>query len=202
MLSFRNRACKKTLPAGLPATTGLQPVLRKKVIVRSSPENSPISARAHTDFNSRSRRKSRARPRYRSRPSLVSRITATKFIPRLTARWNALSSTRWRAMQLRRLIYLRLRRYIRHRSEPDWHFQEKPIHLGVQVERVVLNALGDDCGSAALYLRPLRSICHRLRRSRSTHGAHLERSPRRDDPPKNKELASCLASSRLLLLIF
>src|SRR4029077_4128155 len=26
---------------------------------------------------------------------LVSRITATKFIPRLTARWNALSSTRW-----------------------------------------------------------------------------------------------------------
>jgi hypothetical protein len=36
------------------------------------------------------------------------------------------------------------------------------------VERVVLNALGDDCGSAALYLRPLRSICHRLRRSRST----------------------------------
>src|SRR4029077_1215599 len=71
---------------------------------------------------------------------LVSRITATKFIPRLTARWNALSSTRWRAMQLRRLIYLRLRRYFRHRSEPDWHFREKPIHLGVQVERVVLNA--------------------------------------------------------------
>jgi hypothetical protein len=135
-------------------------------------------------------------------PSLVSRITATKFIPRLTARWNALSSTRWRAMQLRRLIYLRLRRYFRHRSEPDWHFQEKPIHLGLQVERVVLNALGDDCSSAALYLRPLRSICHRLRRSRSTHGAHLERSPRRDDPPKNKELASCLASSRLLLLTF
>jgi len=29
-----------------------------------------------------------------------------------------------------------------------------------------------------------------------------ERSPRRDDPPKNKELASCLASSRLLLLTF
>ena len=26
--------------------------------------------------------------------------------------------------------------------------------------------------------------------------------PRRDDPPKNKELASCLASSRLLLLTF
>ena len=68
--------------------------------------------------------------------------------------------------------------------------------------RRLLNALGDDCGSAALYLRPLRSICHRLRRSRSTHGVHLERSPRRDDPPKNKELASCLASSRLLLLTF
>src|SRR5258705_6254746 len=60
---------------------------------------------------------------------LVSRITATKFIPRLTARWDALPSTRSRAMQLRRLIYLRLRRYFRHRSEPDWHFQEKPIHL-------------------------------------------------------------------------
>jgi hypothetical protein len=59
---------------------------------------------------------------------LVSRITATKFIPRLTARWDALSSTRWRAMQLRRLIYLRLRRYFRHRSEPDRHLQEKPIH--------------------------------------------------------------------------
>ena len=58
-------------------------------------------------------------------PSLVSRITATKFIPRLTASWNGRrgdSSTRWRAMQLRRLIYLRLRRFIRHRCEPDWHF--------------------------------------------------------------------------------
>jgi hypothetical protein len=137
MLSFRSRACKKTLPAGLPATTSLQPVLRKKVIVRSSPENSPISARAPTDFNSRSRRKSRARPWSRARPRcrsrciLVSRITATKFIPRPTARWNGRrgdSSTRWRAMPLRHLIYLRLRRYFRHRSEPDWHFQEKPIH--------------------------------------------------------------------------
>jgi len=100
MLSFRNRACKKTLPS----TTGLQFWLRKKVIVRSSPENSPISARAPTDFNSRSRRKSRARPwsrarpRCRSRCRLGSRITATKFIPRLTARWNGRrgdSLTRW-----------------------------------------------------------------------------------------------------------
>jgi hypothetical protein len=30
---------------------------------------------------------------------------------------------------------------IYHRSEPDWHFQEKPIHNSAQVERVVLNAL-------------------------------------------------------------
>jgi hypothetical protein len=28
-----------------------------------------------------------------------------------------------------RLSILRLRRFVYHRSEPDWHFQEKPIHL-------------------------------------------------------------------------
>src|SRR5438046_1078627 len=30
--------------------------------------------------------------------------------------------------------FLRLRRSIRHRSEPDWHFQEKPIHLCAKVD--------------------------------------------------------------------
>ncbi len=33
---------------------------------------------------------------------------------------------------------MRLRRSIWYRSEPEWHFQEKPIH---QLERVVRNAL-------------------------------------------------------------
>jgi len=40
-------------------------------------------------------------------------------------------------------------------------FSGEADHLGVQVERVVLNALGDDCGSAALYLRLRRFLCHR-----------------------------------------
>jgi hypothetical protein len=30
---------------------------------------------------------------------------------------------------------------IYHRSEPDWHFSEKPIHHSAEVERVILNAL-------------------------------------------------------------
>jgi hypothetical protein len=48
----------------------------------------------------------------------------------------------------------------------------------VKVERVVLNALAEECGSAAQYMR-LAIHCHRLRRSRSTCRGHACRCRRR-----------------------
>jgi hypothetical protein len=54
--------------------------------------------------------------------------------------------------------YSGLRRLVRHRSEPDWHFQEKPIHLRL------VRTDGTHCLNALIRRVPSRSQRPRLKR--------------------------------------
>ena len=89
--------------------------------------NSNSNSYAHFNTKGPSARSSDATPAPQS-VSVIGRARppgAPTELPSPCLRWNALSSTRWQKPP----AALPPDRLLCHRSEPDWHFQDKPIHL-------------------------------------------------------------------------